>query len=171
MFESKRKMYQSLVFFAGEKIYTDVHPYSNPKYIRVCNECAIKLMQNAVVTLAIIIGSMNVYVSFPVMASMKTNEVPLPIPVILPFTTYDTSMGLFLNAVNQMFVALVGLAGNLGIETITCILKNNVWVSTVVIGHSIEEFSDYITQTEPKLLRVVHCQFRNILVQVQDLDR
>lgn len=171
MSKSKRGAYQSLMFFAGNKIYTDFHRNSNRRYIHVCNQSAMKLLKNTLATLAIIVGSMNVYVSIPVMAAIKANQVPLPIPILVPFTTYDTNLGIIVNLSNQMFTASVGLAGNLGIEVITCILKNTVWVSTVVVGHSIDEYAKVIEENDPKTKLHSNQYFRNILVQVQDLDR
>lgn len=60
-----------------------------------------------------------------------------------------------------------------GIEIITCILKNNVWASTVAICHAIDEISKCIKDPKPneKMKRSIDLKLRNILIQVQDLDR
>lgn len=172
MIKSKRKMYQSLAFFGGNKIYTNVDRHSNMGYIQVCDQSAIKLLKSTITTLGIVIGSMNVYLGFPMYSYTFKHELQLPIPVLLPYTDDETSRGLLLNLANQIFVALVGLSGNIGIEIITCILKNNMVAGTAAIGHSINEFSDMIKKnTQEDLMRVMEYQFRNILIQVQDLDR
>lgn len=169
MITSKRKMYQSLVFFGGEKIYKDQG--FNLNYNRVCDRSAIKLLKDAGITLGIIVGSMNVYLGFPVFSYLFQHELNLPIPVLLPFTDEESSQGLLLNFFNQIFVALIGLSGNIGVEIITCILKNNVWAATAAIGYYVDEYSEIIDGTEEKLIRMMDLKYRNILIQVQDLDR
>lgn len=168
---SQRKIYQSLAFFGGEKIYTDYNQNSDPNYIRICDQSAIKLLKDTAITLGIIVGSMNVYLGFPIYSFWFNHELQLPIPVLLPFTDDESSLGLLFNFINQLFVCLVGLSGNIGIEIITCILKNNVWAATEAIGYSIDEFSGAIESSEFKLIRMIDLKFRNILVQVQDFDR
>lgn len=171
MITSKRKVWQSLAFFSGDKIYTNVNRKSNPKYINVCNKSAVKLLTSTIVTLIIVIGSMNIYVGFPVIASMFTDDLQLPIPVYFPFTDYKTKTGLFVNLLNNLFVASVGLAGNIGVEIITSMLKNTIWACTVAISHSIDEISASVEQPEPKSKEIIIHQFRNVLLQVQDYGR
>ncbi|XP_055300263.1 uncharacterized protein LOC129567422 [Sitodiplosis mosellana] len=61
---------------------------------------------------------------------------------------------------------------NEGIEIMTCILKNNVWASTVAICHAIDEISDCIECPKADDMKgFIDLKVRNILVQVQDLDR
>lgn len=173
MIESKRKVYQSLAFFGGNKIYTNVDQQSNTGYIQVCDQSAIKLLKSTLTTLGIVIGSMNVYLGFPMYSYTFKHELQLPIPVLLPYTNDETPRGLLLNFANQVFVALVGLGGNIGIEIITCILKNNMVAGTAAIGHSVGEFTEMIKKSKEDLTmrRVMDYQFRNILIQLQDLDR
>ena len=170
MVSSQRKMWQSLAFFSGDKIYTDVNEESNMGYIRVCDRSAIKLLTSTAITLVIIVGSMNVYVGFPITTSMFSDELQLPVPVFLPFTDYTTTHGLALNLINNLFVGGVGLAGNAGIEVITSMLKNTVGVCTDVVGYSIDELT--VLLKDPKQQKnVIKYKFRNILMQVQDYDK
>lgn len=175
MNKSKKDIYQSLIFFAGDNIYTDIKRDSNPNFIRVCDESAIKLLKNTIKTLIVVVGSMNMYLGFPMFSYTFHNDLQLPIPVLLPFTDDESSVGLLVNFLNQIFVAGIGLSGNIGLEIITCILKNNIWVSTVAIGHSVDEYTQEIIENKNKdrfTDRVFNVlEFRNILIQVQDLDR
>lgn len=169
MIPTTTKTFQSLIFFAIEKIYTDINHDSNCNYIRLCDESAIKLLKSTTKTIGIICVSMSLYIFFPIYMFITSNDIQLPIPVLLPFTDIKSIKGMIMNILNQLFIGLIGIAGNVGIEIITCILKNTVWASTVVICHSIDEFSNITVNFESK--ESINCHFRNILIQVQDLHR
>lgn len=171
MVPSKKKVYQSLAFFAGDCIYTNAEQDIHPDYISVCNQSAIKLLKSTSTTFGIIASSMIILLIFPMYAYVFKQDIQLPIPVVLPFTDLETKNGITLNLANQVFIALIGGTGNLGIEIITCILKNNVWASTVAICHAIDEISEYIEYPKGDMKRFIDLKFRNILIQVQDLDR
>lgn len=171
MIPRKLKQWRSLAFFAGDKIYTDISEQSNMDYIRVCNESTIKLLKSTSITLLIVVVSMNIYVGFPITASMFSDELQLPIPVFLPFTDYSTHYGLILNLINNVYVGGIGLAGNVGVEIITSMLKNTVWVCTYVLCHSIRELSILLESPQDGHTKAIASQFRNILLQIQDLDR
>lgn len=165
------EMWQSLAFFSGDKIYTDVNDNSNMGYIRVCDDCAIKLLKSTVGTLTMVVVSMNIYVGFPITSSIFTGDLQMPVPVYLPFTDYTTTLGLVLNLMNNVYIGTVGLAGTVGIELITCLLKNTVLVSTATVCYAIDEVTVMLEKSKELSKRVIGAQFRNILVQVQDLDR
>lgn len=174
MIESKR--FQSLLFFAGEKIYTNIHENSNMSYIRVCNESAIKLLKSTLTTLFMLIASNVIYLGFPSYATMIHHEIQLTIPVLLPFTDLETSHGIVINILNQMFISTIGVVGNFGIEVATCMLKNTVWGVMVVICHSIDEISKLLQNsdddsTESNSKGNIDIYFRNMLIQIQDFDR
>ncbi|XP_031639326.1 uncharacterized protein LOC116351370 [Contarinia nasturtii] len=171
IFPMKKKAYQSLAFFAGDKIYTNRDQNESPAYIQVCDESAVKLLKSTSTTLGIVLFSMIILLIFPPYAFITKNDIQLPIPVILPFTDLESKNGITLNMANQVFIVLIGATGNIGIEIITCILKNNVWASTVVICYSIDEISEFIEHPEGDMKRFIDLKFRNILIQVQDLDR
>lgn len=169
--ESKRKAYQSLAFFAGDKIYTHVTKESNASYIHAINESAIKLFKSTSKTIGIVASSLIILFFFPLYVYVSKRDIQLPIPVVFPFTDLESINGITINVVNQVIISIIGSAGNIGIEVITCILKNNVWACTVAICHSIAELSDALEQTEEDMTRYINTKFRNILIQVQDLDR
>lgn len=171
MIGSQRKIWQSLMFFSGDHIYADINKQSSMGYIHAMNQSAIKLLKSTAITCLIIVTTMNIYVGFPITVSMFSDELQLPVPVYLPFTDYTTTYGLALNLVNNVFVGSVGLAGNLGVEIITSMLKNTVWACIVAVGHSIEEMSILMKNPKQNQKRIIASQFRNILVQVQDFDR
>lgn len=73
----------------------------------------------------------------------------------------------------------MGAGGNIGIEIMTCMLKNTIWACVVAIGHSIDEVSEIIHKVDStsdlefgrRSRQRVKLQFRNILIQAQDYDR
>lgn len=92
-------------------------------------------------------------------------------PVLLPYTDIDSGTGISINLLNQLFIALVGVTGNIGIEIATCMFKNSIWASTVAIRHSIEEFSNDMETNAKTSKQILDYHFRNILMQTQDYDR
>lgn len=168
MLPSTTKTFQSLIFFAAEKVYTDIHPESNRNYIRVCDESAIKLMKSTSKTIGIICASISLYIIFPIFMFIVRNDIQFPIPVLLPFTDLESIEGMSINILNQLFIGVIGVAGNIGIEIITH-SKNNVWASTVAICYSVDELSNAMQKIGSK--QTINCHFRNMLIQVQDLDR
>lgn len=114
MIPSKKKEYQSLAFFAGDRIYTHIKDDSNPSYIHVCNQSAIKLLKSTSTILGIVVSSMIILLVFPIYALVFKNDIQLPIPVVLPFTDLETKNGITLNIANQVFIVLIGATGNIG---------------------------------------------------------
>lgn len=170
MRESKRKIFQSLLFFAGNDIYKNIDQYSDPSLSRVCNESAVKLLKSIGVTILLMIIPTIIYGCFPISATLFNDDFQLPIPVLLPFTDYTTTHGRILNILNNMFVMTLGMPANISAEMYMCLIKNTIWACTVVIGHSIDEISVLLESSAPNKRQIIG-KFRNILVQAQDLDR
>lgn len=160
---------QSLIYFGGETIYTDVTPESNPKYIKLCDQGAIRLLKDVSKTLGIISICVGLFSIFPMYTLVCKHELQLPIPIFVPFTDISTLHGIVINISNQVSIALLGLSGNYGIEIGTCILKNSVWAIAMAICHSIDELKDLLAK--PKQLREIDMEFRNLLIQIMDYDR
>lgn len=79
MIESKRKVLQSLLFFPGEKIYTDINTDTKKAYIIVCDKSAVKLLLNTIQTTSIIAISLLVYLGFPIYVFITRFKFELPI--------------------------------------------------------------------------------------------
>lgn len=79
------------------------------------------------------------------------------------------------------------IVGNIGIEMITCMLKNSVWAITVAICHTIDVISESAEQSAEQSAEesaeqsaeksasaptdILNCYMRNLSIQVRDLDR
>lgn len=168
---SWHKRFQGLYFFACNHIYVNIETNSPPKYIRICDESAMKLLKQTAKMVTIEVISMLVFAMFPAFAFFLYHDIQFPFPVILPFTDIHSTNGIIINCVNQMFIGFVGSLGNIGIEICTCILNNAVWAITIAIEHSIDEFDRTIRNCQQTSKQVFHHQFRNILIQIQDYDR
>lgn len=171
IFPSKRKIYQSLIFFAGDKIYTDVFEHSDPRYIEICDQSAIKLLRSTLKTTSILIVCSIIYGLFPIHAFITENEIQIPVPMLFPGTDLESTIGLIINMFNQIFLLWIGCIGNFGVEIFNCILKNTVWVSMMSICHSIDELSTNLKKATPKSNSFINCSYRNIIIQIQDYDR
>lgn len=171
MIPRTRSMLQTLLWFAGDKIYTDVDDQSDPKYIRVCNERAIQLLKSTSITIGIIVATLNIYLGFPVYDTIFGEEFQLPVPVYVPFTDYSTVYGLTINILNNIFIAVVGLLGTIGVEIMTCMLKDTISATTVAVGYALQQLSDMLESANQKSSKTIDGYLRNILIQVQDYDR
>lgn len=167
-----RKMLRCLVFFAAENVYVN-NWRGNPNYIRSCDQSAIKLFKSTAITLAAISIFAALYFGFPFFTYISRNELQFPVPVLFPFTDIETPNGIAINILSQLFMTYFGATGNIVIEIIQIIFKNTVWAITVAICHSVDEFSMAIENLDstPTSRRFIDYSFRNILVQIQDLDR
>lgn len=169
--QPQRKKFQALIHFAGEKIYPDFRTESSSKYIRICDQCALKLLSNTVQIVGLIQASTFVLTSFSMLALIIDNEIQLSLPVLFPFTDLESVNGLLINMLNQAFIGFLVIVGNISIEIPTCMLKNSVWVIGATISHAIDEMTERIEKPETFSKFCIDLYFRNILIQAQDLDR
>lgn len=165
----KRKILQSLIHFSGEKIYTEVTEDSSRKYIRMCEEKALRLFADAIKTFAIINGSNICILVLCLYAFSVKNEIQLVIPVLFPFTDLESPSGLVINALNQMMLGFMGFMGLIGIEITTCIMKDSLWIMNTGISFAIDVMTKEIQQSSMQTCVDLH--FRNIVIQFQDFDR
>lgn len=169
---SKRRQLNRLVYFTGEKIYRGFNQESTDNYMRVCEKNALNLLSSTIQKCLILCLGTSLFVLFPMVAFVFNNEIQLPVPVLFPFTNIDSVNGLVINMLNQLLIAFVAVSGNIGIEIRTCVLKNSIGVIAAATCHSIDELSEKLKRTAPRSETFfIQRYFRNILIQVQDLDR
>lgn len=60
------------------------------------------------------------------------------VPIILPFLDPQSKKGFYANLINQLVFGFYGVFACLGIELITCALKNSLSVTASVIENEIE---------------------------------
>lgn len=110
------------------------------------------------------------FVVYPLYKYIFENAHPMTIPIIIPFTDPDTNFGYYINVSNQLFISFLGIIINIGIEFVSSMLVNNIWVGVSSIKYALHEFSDFIRR-EPHKIRDIKYRLRNILIQIRDLDR
>lgn len=167
MVPSKRKALQNLLFFVAEEIYSSDRE-NNPNYRSKCDQSAIKLLKTLSMTLSVTFVSATVFFFSPFLTYVMKNEIQFPLPVLFPFTELKSPTGFVINIASQIYAYFFGAMANISIEIIQFMLKNSVWATTVAICHSIDEFS---TILENHKFKETEQHFRNILVQIQDLER
>lgn len=168
---SSRKTIQSLAFFAGDNIYTDVHLDSDSEYIRICDKSAIKLLRNATMSFLMIGIAACLFACFPLYAYFANGELQLLIPMYVPFTDLETRNGIFINLLNQSLITFFGLNGNFGLDWITSMMQNTIWACGVAISYAIARLSNCIKKNEYQASRTIDRDFQNVLMQVQDYNR
>lgn len=170
-YPSQIKEVQSIIYFSGPKIYAGTNQMSNRKYARMCEQSALKLLSNTIEILMIFLISSSIPAVFSIFILIRDHELNLPIPVLFPFTDLNSISGLTINFINQMFVAIVGMGGNIGTEIIVCLIKNTVWMMAVGMSYAVDEIIEQLTSFSMTLPISVDYSFRNILLQAQDYDR
>lgn len=166
---SQLKELQSLIYFSGPKIYAS--QMSNRKYARMCEQSALKLLSNTIRIILTFLISCSIPAIFTMFILIRDHELDLPIPVIFPFTDLNSTSGLTINFINQVYIATVGIASNVGIEIIVCLVKNTVWMMTVGMRYAIDEVIEKLTSFPMTTTLSIDYSLRNILLQAQDFDR
>lgn len=162
------KTFQKLLFFGTDYIYQD--SYENEKLKRLHSKSASVFIKSTMGIMFNIVFSASGFACYPMYLFWFKNERPMTIPIILPFTHPETTLGYYENIANQLVINVTGFFGNIGLECLTAFLINNVFVAVETLCFEMEEFavglkSGKIADMEKKL------RLRNFLVQVQDIDR
>ncbi|XP_031627340.1 uncharacterized protein LOC116343436 isoform X2 [Contarinia nasturtii] len=161
--------FRSIIFFVEDEMYPDED--EDFKLMEACNSSAIRLLKGTSKTLGLLMLSFAMMTIAPTYEFIFKNNIQLIVPIIFPFTDFETKTGMNLNMANQFFIMLFGLIPNLLIEIGTCMLKNYVWTFTVVIGHSIDKISQSLEHPQGDEKTKIDLLYRNILIQIQDYDR
>lgn len=161
-------MYHSLIFFGGNYIYPV--DGESEKLRKAQDEAATMMIRASLTILAAITMSSIVYVMYPMYTYIFESAHPMTIPIILPFIDPDTNPGYYLNVANQVFISFTGIFGNIGIEFISSMMVNNIWVGVSSVQCALDEFSEFIRQKPHETLHMKY-KLRSILMRIRDLDR
>lgn len=171
MIPSQREKLQSILFFVSDNIYTDIDEKSDPVYISICDQSAIKLLKSTAKILGLFYTSLFTYTIFPAFITIENHEMQLILPVLVPFTDLNSINGLTINVLNQLITIFTGTVGNFGTEVIICMFKNTIWAMAVTICYSIDKLITSFDESEPFSNRIVTFHFQNVILQVQDINR
>lgn len=160
--------YQSLIFFGGNYIYP--LGSESEKLRKAHDEAATMMIRSSLTILAAITLSSLVFAMYPMYTYIFENAHPMTIPIVLPFLDPDTSFGYYLNVANQLFISFIGIFGNIGIEFISSMMVNNIWIGVSSVQCALDEFSEFVKQ-KPNATLDMKYRLRTILMQIRDLDR
>lgn len=162
-----RRRSKIVVSFSGNHIYPKTKDTS--KFNAVCDKSAGRLAKNSltVVTLVLVL---YVQVLFgPVYAYLVHGRMTTSLGTILPFAKDDSLQSFIINMIHQLLSATYALFGSLSIEVISCLANDTFDIIPELIDLNIEEM-EYDIKTKGWNLNT-KLQLRNILIQIQDLDR
>lgn len=162
-----RKKSRAAATFPGEYIYPDSK--IKTKFNAICDESAKKLAKNAcIVTILIIISFIQILIG-PLYAYLIDGRTSTPIGTLLPFATDDSSKSFYINMIHQLVLAIYGCPGSISIEIVSCLFNNVLDLAPELIEHNMKELEINVKITGWNFHRKT--ELRNILIQIQDLDR
>lgn len=160
-------MYISLILFGGDFIYPN---HKEGSLGRLLDIRANKLILGAIGVLLVISTAGLVFVTFPLCSFFIKGEMSMIVPLELPYTNPESSTGYRINLFHQVILAYFGLTANFGIEIISCLLISNLRAGVDTVIDSVNKLNASLKEKE-KLTLDYSYSLRNILVQIQDLDR
>lgn len=160
-------MLYSLTIFGGDFIYKKNRVEQLQPILKT--QATILIKQTAVIH-GLILLSLSIVMIGPVYNYFDQGQRPILLPLLLPFVDPKPLRGYILNTGNQMIICFLGLCGNFLVEGINCMLVNNLRVGISVINYSLMELDSDISIHREFTIEM-KLKFKNILVQIQDLDR
>lgn len=138
---SSRAQLQTALFFIANHLYIN-NDETNVDYNQMCERSAIKLLKSTAKTVGILMSSVVISATFPIILTVSRHQIQLVVPVLVPFTDLNTWHGLCINLFNQLITIFFGICAGLGIEIIICMLKNSFWTMSAAVCNSLDELID-----------------------------
>lgn len=104
----------------------------------------------------------------PIYVLVFYGEYAIPTGHVMPFVEADTLRGYIINMIAQMFVGACALISVLTIEIAGCVINNTYKTMANIVCYNMRKFSDHLRHGTFSYANEV--EFRNILVQLQDLE-
>lgn len=159
--------FREMLFFA-EHIYEGYN--ASPDYRKVCDDCTAHLFRSAFYDISLFLFSFLLVVLIRFYLLIFKNEFQLFYPWILPYVDPETVVGFYINFGHQMAFGLCAFCALLGIEVTITTLKNSVYLQSMSISYSIDQF-DKCLSAEKDFKIKMKAQLRNILAQIGDFER
>lgn len=167
MHSYKRITKNACVLFFGDAIYSE--DIVSKELKAILGKRATELMLSAGGVCLVLVVSSIITVLYLLYTFIFEGDRPLPIPVELPYTDVYEGYGYLINMAHQAILLYIGIMGNYTIEIGMAIFLNNLWAAADVIIYSIKKIDDSFNDGTSSYIRDI--QFRNVLNQIQDLDR
>lgn len=152
--------------FAGRKIYVNRTP-SN-EYEKVIDQNASQLMKVTFSVVLVVLLSFSLIGIGPIYKFIFHGEYNSMTGGLLPFTTLDTLNGFLINTLFQFALGGVGIAGNVGVEIVNCMVINTCTTLADLLCNSMKKFSaglvadTFTVQNKSEL--------RDIFIRLNDLE-
>lgn len=162
---SQRVILNSLINFGGKYLYVDDNKPT--KYKQFCEENIGKLIRRIKTIWTLILVSFGLFAIGPFYVFFFKHTRVTVLNTELPFLHInDSNVAFAVNLIQQFTCTVFALIGNLAIEAGMCLVNDAIEISPEVINFSLCELANDTTSSLHLRLRM-----RNILMQVQDLDR
>lgn len=128
-----------------------------------------ELLRNVLIISGLLCSGFIVFESLPLARFILTGQRTMVTAVQLPFFNPETNIGYIVNVINQTILSHFIVFCNVGHDCTLAMIINSMWAGADVIKFSIEEMVQRhsITGNDADQKR----RFRNVLMQIQDLDR
>lgn len=157
---------QIFLYFGCDYIY----PASKDKKLtQILDARANQLFQTLLKVSAALIIAIVIYIIYPSYLFVTEGAYPMPVPLLLPFTNVESTIGYSLILFNQIIIAVPAIIGNFAIEFGTAVTTNSMWGAADHINYRLEELAQGVVEGEAVTIR--KAKLRNIFIQIQDLDR
>lgn len=170
MIPSTRKRLRAICYF-NEQIFTEINEESDPEYIRLLDECAIKLLTNTMIIVGFLLFFSMIYFIFPVYDTIVDGKIHLIIPILFPFTDLETNYGIAVNILSQSMLNTIAIIGIYGMVIGTCVTKHAIISYAATIGYQMDRLTIYINKNYSQSPQRIDDHFRNILYQLEQYNR
>lgn len=161
-----RHRYRAILTFSGRFIYMDRKP--STEYEFQIDQHAKKLIPYSILVVFLMIVSFSLILIGPIYAHIANGDYASPTGVILPFIDPHTEHGYAINLIIQFASASVTLLGIVCIEVGNCLINDTYKLMAHLVRFNVRKFSDNLRQGTFSYQNKI--EFRNILVQLQDLE-
>ena len=127
----------------------------------------MRLFRNIVVVFCFLAMGMLAFVVAPISALIYEGERPVFLPLNVPFVDVDSDFGYYANFVYHAQAFFTTGPAVYGLESFLTIILSHIQTSTDITILAMEESSDAKNLDSLEATR----SFRNILLQIQDIDK
>ena len=160
-----KDQHRSLILFGGESIYK---PCKDPKLLNVLDKSATQLLKLVTTISGLLFSGTIVFMALPLYFILNGDRILL-ISVVLPFTELDTNWGYFFNVLNMLLFPYLTAFLNIGVDSTFVMIITNLWAGVDAVKFAMKDMETLNTLNDNKTEQDI--RFRNIVIQIQDLDR
>lgn len=158
--------HRSLIFFASKYIFKDCN---DERLREVLDKSAMKQLIVVFTISALMFIGYLMFLALPYILFFVYGQHNLLLSSVLPYLELDTNWGYMLNMLNMSMISCLVVFLNIGADSTFSMIVNNMWAGVDVVKFAMHEMDTSFQRTGNRKEQAA--QFRNILIQIQDLDR